>query len=472
MMTGDEYQQLMSSIRELLQAQRSCSCGRLHQTPTQQVIIAPGALSQLPEVLTELHLAGAALLVADANTYKAAGHVAAIILDQDSEDVRKLLIEPESGQSDVEATDEPVQIVQREAEGCEYLIAVGSGTINDIVKLAATRLAIPYLSVATAASMTGYSSGIAALRCGAIKQAIPATPPVAIIADIDVIASAPTQMQAAGVGDLISRSPSSTDWKLASLLRGDYFCPWIAQIVDQADQQCRAVAADIHSGDSQALAVLTAGLILAGIAMQMANTSSPGSGGGHLISHYWDMIAPVRGRTRNLHGLQVAVGDLICAALYEQLWPRLAEIDLDEVAARRLPAKEFARQTRDHYAPLIGPHAAEEVAEVALSKYAEDEELHSQLAALLDKPDKTWSKLAPLFTPAEELRRIYQKAGIPCTAAILGISDTELVNAYHFASCFRDRYTVLDLAYDLGLLDELREEVFADARVVSESTAQ
>jgi len=471
-MATNEYQQLANSIAKLLEAHRHCPCGRFHQTPTRQVIITPQAVQKLPDVLTDLELEGAGLLVADANTYRAAGDQAENIVHQAGHHLGRLLMEPQAGQSEVEATEEPVQLVQQEAAECDYLVAVGSGTINDIVKMAAARLDIPYVVVATAASMTGYSSGIAAIRSGAIKQTLPATPPVAIIADIDVIASAPPQMQAAGVGDLISRSLSSTDWKLSSLLRGDYFCPWIAQIVDQADQQCRAVAADICQSNAEALSVLTAGLILAGIAMKMAETSAPGSGGGHLISHYWDMTAPARGRTHNLHGLQVAIGDLICAALYERLWPRLPEIDLDEVVANRLPADEFAAQTRQHYAPLIGSDAAEQVTEAALSKYAEGEQLRNQLAPLVAEPSKMWDRLSPLFTPAQELRRICQEAAIPGTAAALGISDTELVNAYHFASRFRDRYTVLDLAYDLGLLEELGEEVFAEAGVVSQATAQ
>lgn len=471
-MATNEYQQLINSIAKLLEAHRDCPCGWLHQTPTQQVIIAPRAVQKLPDVLTELELGEAGLLVADANTYRAAGDQAENIVHQAGHDLGRLLMEPQAGESEVEATEEPVQLVQQKAAERDYLVAVGSGTINDIVKMAAARLDIPYVVVATAASMTGYSSGIAAIRSGAIKQTLPATPPVAIIADIDVIASAPSQMQAAGIGDLISRSLSSTDWMLASLLRGDYFCWWIAQIVDQADQQCCAVAADIRRGDPQALSVLTAGLILAGIAMKMADTSAPGSGGGHLICHYWDMTAPDRGRPRNLHGLQVAVGDLICAALYEQLWPRLPEIDLDEVVANRLPAEEFAAQTRQHYAPLIGPEAAEEVTEAALSKYAEGEQLRNQLAPLVAKPGKMWDRLSPLFTPAQELRRICREAGIPGTAAALGIGETELVNAYHFASRFRARYTVLDLAYDLGLLVELRDEVLAEAGVINQPTAQ
>ena len=471
-MADGEHQQLMNSVETLLATRRRCRCGRRHSTSTEIVVLDTGALSQLPDVLSTLDLGSRGLVVADANTYQAAGEQALSILRQAGGDVGELLIEPESGESQVEATEVPVQLVQQEAADCHYLVAVGSGTINDIAKAASTQLGVPYVAVATAASMTGYSSGLAALTVGATKQTVPAIPPLAIIADTEVIAAAPWQMRAAGVGDLISRSPSSTDWKLASVLRGDYFCPWVAELAQQADQQCRQAVCQIRQGSRDALELLMSGLVLAGIAITMAQTSAPASGGGHLISHYWDMTAAARGRPHSLHGLQVALGDLICTALYEKLWPRIGEIDVDKLVAMRLPAAEFARQTREHYAPLIGPEAAQQIAQTATSKYATGDQLRRQLARVVSKPERAWAQLEPLFTPGQQLRELFDKAGLPRTVSECGISPEEVACAYGFASRLRDRYTVLDLAYDLGLLEELREEVFAEAGVVSQAVAR
>ncbi len=464
-MATDSYRQLVDSINELLRARRECPCGRVHETSTRQVLMGTRVLAQLPEVLAAQELTGTGLLVADDNTYQAAGELTSRAMRESGRNLETLIVAPAPGQTDVEATDAPVELVQEQAADADYLVAVGSGTINDICKLAATRLAIPYVAVATAPSMTGYTSGIVALLTGAIKDTIDARPPVAVVADLDVLAAAPAQMRAAGVGDLISRSLSSTDWKLAALLRGDYFCSYIATLVDQADQHCRAVAADIKRGQPQAVAVLTGGLILAGVGMKIAGTSAPGSGGGHLMSHYWDMTAPACRRERNLHGLQVALGDLICATLYERLWPRIPEVDLDELVARRVPAPDFAHETREHYAPLIGAEPAEEVARFAVAKHAEGEELRRQLALVTANPPALWETLAPLFTSSGELKRIFREAGVPLRGAELGLSKADLLNAYTFARRFRDRYTVLDLAYDLGLLDELRDEVLSASGV-------
>ena len=465
-MTKHSAEELTDQIADLLTVERTCQCGRLHSTPTRIVLMDTGALRQLPDVLSTVGLSSRGLLVADANTYEAAGQQTTDLLCGAGHEISSLLIEPESGQRDVAANEKAVGLTHQQARDCHYLVAVGSGTINDITKAAATQLGVPYVAVATAPSMTGYSSALAALTVAEIKQTTPATPPIAIVADMDVMAAAPPQMHTAGVGDMILRSPSSTDWKLASLLRGDYFCPWVAQLADQADRYCRQAIPDIKRGDRQALKVLMSGLVIAGIAITMAQTSAPGSGGGHLISHYWDMTALARGRHHSLHGLQVALGDLICFALYEKLWPRLGEIDIDKIVATRLPSEEFASQTRQHYAALIGPEAAEQVAHSAIGKYATGDQLRSQLAPLVADPDTAWAQLEPFFTPVQQLRGLFAKAGLPRTVSECGISPEEVGPAYHFASRIRERYTVLDLAYDLGLLEELREEAFAEAGVI------
>jgi len=180
-MATDSYRQLVDSINELLRARRECPCGRVHETSTRQVLMGTRVLAQLPEVLAAQELTGTGLLVADDNTYQAAGELTSRAMRESGRNLETLIVAPAPGQTDVEATDAPVELVQEQAADADYLVAVGSGTINDICKLAATRLAIPYVAVATAPSMTGYTSGIVALLTGAIKDTIDARPPVAVV---------------------------------------------------------------------------------------------------------------------------------------------------------------------------------------------------------------------------------------------------------------------------------------------------
>jgi len=465
-LTNPSLAQLQQSIQRLLGTEQPCTCGRTHAVPIRQVLVEQGAIEQVPEVLARLGLAGQCLLVADPTTYEVAGGQVRSVIEQDGRSVDTLVLPPTAEQQHLEATDEAAEEVRRQASGTDHLIAVGSGTINDIVKLAATRLHIPYVAVATAPSMTGYSSALAAVLSGGIKQALPAQPPVAIVADLEILAAAPSIMIAAGVGDLISRSLSSADWQMSSLLVGTYFCQVPVSVIAEADEDCRDHVAQIGQADPEAIAVLTAGLILAGMSITMAQTSSPGSGGGHLISHYWDMTAPARGRQQALHGCQVAVGDLVCFTLYERLRLCLDEADVDQVIANRPDGDEISAVVVGHFAPLIGRGPTVSLATVAAEKHGNDEGLYRRLEVITEDSGAFWAQLDPLLTPSTEARRLLRAAGVPTTIKQLDVAPDELINAFRYARYIRGRYTVLDLAYDLGLLEELQDEVLSNSGVL------
>jgi len=462
---SSHLQQLHQSIHSLLGSHEACSCGRVHAVPIQQVLIDNGVIGQIPEVLDQLGLTGQCLLVADPITYEVVGEQVKHLLDQDGRTADTLILHPETGDQKVEPTEKATDEVVGQANGADYLIAVGSGTINDIVKLAATRLDVPYLVVGTAPSMTGYSSALAAMLRGPIKVALDAVPPVAIIADIDILKAAPPLMAAAGVSDLISRSLSSTDWKMSNILLDTYYCDGPVSVFTEADQYCREHAAEIKKRQPAAIAVLTAALILAGMSITMAQTSSPGSGGGHMISHYWDMTAPARGRQRGSHGCQVGVGDLICFTLYEKLLPHLSQIDTDHILAHRYSRDQTNRIIIEHFTPLIGSEGAAALVEESTIKILDEETLRRALGIIKQDPSAFWAQLDPLFTSPAEVKQLLGTAGAPLTIHQLGIAPDELTNAYYYARYIRGRYTVLDLAYDLGLLEDLRDEVLADSGV-------
>lgn len=464
-MTSPNLEQLQQSIQRLLGTKQPCACGRTHAVPIRQVLVGPGVIDRLPEVLAQVDLVGHCLLVADPTTYEVAGGQAWSIIEQAGRGGDTLVLSPQPGQQHLEATEEAAEEVRRRATRADYLIAVGSGTISDIVKLAATRLHIPYVVVATAPSMTGYSSALAAVLSGGIKRALLAEPPVAIVADLDILAAAPPIMIAAGVSDLISRSLSSADWKLSSLLTGTYFCEMPVSVIAEADQYCRDHLAPMGHSQPEAIAVLSAGLILAGMSITMAQTSSPGSGGGHLISHYWDMTAPAYGRPRALHGCQVGVGDLVCFTLYEKLQHYLDKVDVNHIIADR-PHRDETTAVVEHFAPLIGVGPAAHLAAETADKHCDDDSLRRRLEVIMSDPSAFWAQLAPLLTPLAEARRLLEAAKAPTTIKQLGIAPDELTNAFRYARYIRARYTVLDLASDLGLLEELQNEVFAASGVL------
>ena len=66
-------------------------------------------------------------------------------------------------------TEDKCDFLFNNAKNCDYLLAVGSGTLNDMAKSVSCKLNISCGVLATAASMDGYCSSVAALMEGGKK---------------------------------------------------------------------------------------------------------------------------------------------------------------------------------------------------------------------------------------------------------------------------------------------------------------
>ena len=68
--------------------------------------------------------------------------------------------------------------------------------------------------------MDGYSSPVVPMFIDGMKRAIPATPPIGVLVDLDLVATAPDRMTLAGLGDLVGKLNARADWIMANLLAG------------------------------------------------------------------------------------------------------------------------------------------------------------------------------------------------------------------------------------------------------------
>jgi glycerol-1-phosphate dehydrogenase [NAD(P)+] len=439
-----------------------CPCGRPHAVPTKEIVRARHALADHLGPLARRHLPpGPVVIVADRNTWRVAGMNASGLLVDAGHAIVMHHLEDEAHPP--HADDETIAAVAETLERARAVgvVAVGSGTINDIGKAAATSAGIPQITVATAASMNGYTSAIAAITSAGVKTTVPANPPVAIVADPAVVATAPARMSAAGYGDLLSKSASAADWTLGHVLFGDPWCELPIRVVEEAIEHCIENAARIRTRHPEGLAVLTEALMRSGISMVLAGSSAPASGGEHLLSHLWDMTAHWTDRTPALHGEQTAVGTLIALAVWRQV------LALEPGDIRHLPPDESPRPDEieafvaDRFgdlAPAVLPHASRQ----ALDEVARRER-RDLLAA---RWDLVREKVGPVTCPPEVARQRLLDAGAPTTAAEIGVSEDEVRFALSSARWIRDRYTVLDLAADLGILEERAEEILEDAGVL------
>ncbi len=338
----------------------------------------------------------------------------------------------------------------------DAVVAVGGGTVNDVVKASAGPAGVPYVVAPTAASMNGYTSGIAAVLEGGVKRTTPYPAVRGVFADPALVGQAPQALTRAGLGDLLSKSVCGADWKLASLLHGVPWSPLPGELVLAAEQASIAAADGIGRGEPEAMATLLEALLLSGISMVLAGSSAPASGAEHLFSHMIDMRRHVSGAPINLHGAQVGVGTLMTAALYEALfdYPVVERVDPAALASAHPTWDAEAARISSVHGPL-----APEIAACYRPKWRPAEEQRAFVDGIVGRWAELRSATAAIVRPVSELRGALEAAGAPTTAAELGVDDDEARELFVVARDMRARYTVLDLAWDLGLLEELRDEV-------------
>ena len=292
----------------------SCVCGKSHKVDIQAIRVGSGVIQELPGILRDLG-ASHIFLVADNYTYEAAGRQVEQLLDQAGLPYHKRVFQTETPLVPNEYALGSVLAAMTSQD--DMLLAVGSGTLNDVTKYVSARTGIPYVIAATAPSMDGYASTVAPTILDGFKTTLPAVYPAAIVADVDILKDAPMPMLTAGFGDIIGKFTSLADWRLSHQLNGEYYCPEVAGVIEAAVETCAANAQALAQREPQAIQAVTEALILSGLAMGMVGVSRPASGAEHQMAHYWEMDALRRGEEHPLHGNAVGVGTVLAASLYE-----------------------------------------------------------------------------------------------------------------------------------------------------------
>jgi glycerol-1-phosphate dehydrogenase [NAD(P)+] len=205
-------------------------------------------------------------------------------------------------------------------------LAVGGGRTIDVVKAACLELDLPVISCPTQLAADGIASPVSVIRSdGGEVQSLPGRLPAAVVCDLEVIAAAPPETARAGLGDLVANVTAIRDWRLAAAA-GREDLDDLAVLLAQAGADL-ALASDTSSLASESperglLGMLVEGLVLSGMAMEVAGSSRPCSGAEHLISHALDRDLPGTA----LHGEQVALGTLVAARLQGSDWRRLRDV--------------------------------------------------------------------------------------------------------------------------------------------------
>ncbi len=291
-----------------------CSCGKEHEISVKGILIEAQATRHLKEILKGYEHP---VFLCDKNTREASGEAM-------GEYFHNYPVLELKG-NDIHADDKQVDdVLERLKPDTDLLIAVGSGTVHDVTRYIAHDKNIPFLSVPTAASVDGFVSTVAAMTWHGMKKTMPAVAPIYVLADSDIFTHAPYRLTASGISDLLGKYIALLDWKISSLVTGEYFCDRIYALEFEAVRQVEAVLDKIRNHDKESTEKLMYALILSGLAMQMIGNSRPASGAEHHVAHLWEM-GIINDKLDALHGEKVSIGLILCLEHYEKIRKAIAD---------------------------------------------------------------------------------------------------------------------------------------------------
>jgi glycerol-1-phosphate dehydrogenase [NAD(P)+] len=250
------------------------------------------------------------------------------------------------------------RIGQSGIRDADAVVAVGGGKTIDVAKSACAAADLPLIVVPTQLTADGIASPVSVIRAtdGTLHSGHGRLP-IAVLVDMDVIAAAPPERTRAGLGDLLANQSALVDWQLAAAAGDEQLDDFAALLAQSAtDTVYGAPPAGLAAGRPAAafLHRLLRGLVLSGLAMEIAGSSRPCSGAEHLISHALDSLRPGTAQ----HGEQVAFGALVATHLQGGDWMRLREFMLsagmtDAVSGFGLGERELIAAVRA--APAMRP---------------------------------------------------------------------------------------------------------------------
>lgn len=341
-------------------AAEACDCGNHHPISIELIDTEPGALDRIGSYAANKGWKSVGI-VSDETIYARFGKLMEGMWAKTTGIGTSLCLVQPDEQGDVVADERSiVQVMVELPLSVDAYVVLGSGTLHDIVRFAASRTGKPFVSVPTAPSVDGFTSAGAPIILRGFKQTIQTGAPIAVFADPDVFGQAPRALIAAGFGDMIGKHTSLFDWKFGRVIGGESYCPAVAQLTRDALGLCEAAQDDIAAGKPEGLRVLMEALILSGLSMLLFGASHPASGAEHHLSHDWEMELLRRGSRQLLHGAKVGVACTLIAERYTEWAPAVDGLGSAELNAALLELPS-ASALRERLKQVGGPTTPEEL---------------------------------------------------------------------------------------------------------------
>ncbi|MEG1431951.1 iron-containing alcohol dehydrogenase [Eubacterium sp.] len=427
-----------------------CRCGRHHTMPVGKVVIGPEVARTLPAQLEALSLTGKGFLVTDAVVHEVLGEALLTRWRAAGAAVSTYIL-PGGSRADEAAIG---NILCHMPTDTGFLISLGGGMVTDAVRYVASRMKLPCVAIPSAMTMDGFFTNMSVIIIDELQKTHYLDYPDLILADTSIIAGAPSQMNAAGMGEVVSKISAAMDWYSGKLVKDLYYCEAVEAMMADCIRKgaSRETAEGIVVGDPEAVSSLTDALYRSAVAMAWYGSSPCGSGAEHQLNHYWVMCQENRGLPQSMHGQMVGVGAVVNLKLWQYILALDEEtFDTQKALDNLWEEREWQEGIRRTYGA-----GAEEIFDVQRDNHSFDpvirqREIHRILEALPALREKFTA-----LPNADIIAQWLSVAGAPRMPKELGITEEELIDSLYYAKESRaGRYNALWVIEALGCLPEV-----------------
>ncbi len=393
-----------------------CVCGREHTLETKKVVVEYGALDNFEQYMAEVGLAGKKrAVVYDSFIYQVTEgkHIRA---DQE------IVLEAKG----LRAEDVMIEDMMTKLDKPEVIVAFGAGTIMDFGRYPAYKLGIPFVAVPTLASSDGFTANICSAILKGQKKSTPMCAPILVVADLDIIKGAPARLVASGINDILSKYISLTDWRIAHMVTGEYYCPMVAELAEHALKLMRD-AADKYAATGVAdHEAMTMAQMESGLTMQLLDHSRAASGAEHLMAHIVEMHPPRLENAEGIHGECVGVGTFACLKEYHRL------------AALTPEAKPFVPLSEEWVREKFGERLLP-----GIMKENEKDELGTFDSRIIVDRWNDIKTLLDALPSVEEMEKLYSECGCKYLPEHIGIDPAIADEVLDMSAAIRNRLTLI-----------------------------
>ncbi|NLM10287.1 MAG: sn-glycerol-1-phosphate dehydrogenase [Clostridiaceae bacterium] len=422
------------------------------------IYIGKGILKNTSYYVQKRNLGKKCLIVADNNTYHAAGMKLSEILNRGNIETDVCLLRDRENER-IEADELAIgQVMMSLEPEPDFLIACGSGVINDITRFVSFITKKPFVSIGTAASMDGYTSVTSPMIFDRKKVHRHGSAPKILVLDTEVLKNAPTELTVAGFGDVYGKYIAKADWLLSNITTGEEVDKQALSLITQALAKLTDNVEEIRNATDEGLKAIIEGLILAGITIFTTGQTRAVASVEHNQGHIWETRMLEAEKPYALHGTAVGCSTGYYLRMYEYFKKiDISSLDREKAKHRILNREAFRKQVVKCFGESF--LSVLEKSNKCLNLTEEDFENHYNSIV------NNWDKIIKVldFLPSwDEYKNIYKKFGQTIHAEEIGIPTDLLTYTLPYSTFYRDRYDFVFVMNILGVIEDITEKTLKD----------